>query len=131
MGKIATKIPKFNGMHKAIVDGSPAAPLAGQAFANGVPVVWTQALGGLTNWRLHAKTITAGGSLTAKYLRAGYNDAYLDAGNPTNVTLVAGTGNKMDVTQHFGEYAIEFTFTPSGDGTWDYCDFCGVAPAIQ
>lgn len=130
MGKIATKIPRWNGMHTACVPTNSPAPLAGQAFTNGVAVVWQRPLGGLTNWRLHIKTLTGGGMLSARYLRAGYNDAYLEAGNPGNVTVTAGTATKMDVTQHFGEYAVEFTFTPSGDGTFAYVDICGVAPAL-
>lgn len=131
MGKIATKIPKWNGMHTAVMDGSPSAALAGQAFTNAVPVVWIQPLGGVTNWRLHIKTATAGGTLSARYLRAGYDNQYLEAGNPSNVTVTGGTATKMDVTQHFGEYAVEFTFTPGGDGTFTYVDICAVAPAKQ
>ena len=130
MGKVATKMPTYNGMHTACTLPGTPEPLAGQAFTNAVPVVWVRPLGGLTNWRLHIKTATGGGTLTAKYLRAGYNDLYLEAGNPSNVTVVAGTANKMDVTQHFGEYAVEFTFTPSANGTFTYVDICGVAPAI-
>ena len=96
--------------------------------------MWRHVLGGLQCWRLHILTATAGGTLTARYIRAGYDGTatgeYLTAGNPTNVTVVAGTANVMPVTQHFGEHAIEFTFTPGGDGTFTYVEITGVAPAL-
>src|SRR5690606_31249569 len=115
--QVPKKMPHWNGMHSpcfgSTVDSAPAVPLAGQAFSDGVAVVWRHVLGGLTNWRLHIKTASAGGTLAARYIRAGYDGSasgeYLEAGNPTNVTVVAGTANVMPVTQHFGEHAIEFT----------------------
>lgn len=143
MGKIETKIPKWNGMATACTHNVPpdpdAATIAGTAVVNAEPLSWYRPLGGVTRWRLHFET-DADGTLSAQYIAAGYSglDAngdvdtaeLLGAGNPTNVTVTGGTDTLMEEDAHYGEYAIMFTFTPGEDGTITRCDISGVAPAI-
>ncbi len=142
--KITTKIPKWNGMHTACVLNIPpntkdAGTVAGTAVVNGEAISWYHPLGGVLRWRLHFEG-DADGTLSAQYIAAGYSglDAngdvdtaeLLGAGNPTNVTVTGGTDTLMEEAEHYGEYAILFTFTPSENGTITRCDISGVAPAI-
>jgi len=95
----------------------------GAAFSNGVAITWTVPCAGVRTIRMRMLTTTSGGTLSAEFLR-GLEDAataYAE-NNPGDVAIVAGTENKMDVATHYGEPAIKFTFTPSGDGTLDYAD---------
>lgn len=101
----------------------------GAAFANGVAVTQDVPCAGAERIRIRIKTATGGGTLAAAWLRPDGNTPYT-ANNPANVTVVAGTENKMDIDPHFGEALLRLTFTPGGDGTFTYVDVSQVAPGI-
>lgn len=95
----------------------------GASFTNGSAINWVVPCAGVRSIRMRIKTTTAGGALSAAFLR-GLEDsstAY-EENNPSDVSVTAGTETKMDVATHYGEPAIKFTFTPGGNGTLDYAD---------
>lgn len=142
--KIPTKDPRWNGMHAACLANIPPNPvgtstIAGTAVENEQVVSWYHVLGNVSCWRLHFES-SADGTLSAQYIAAGYSglDAsgavdtaeLLGAGNPTNVTVTGGTDTLMEEDQHFGEYAVLFTFTAGEAGTISRCDISGINPAL-
>ena len=118
------RYPDAAGIHRHL----GGALEVGDAVANGVPSEATVQLGGLESFRIYFKS-TAAGSLAVLYLQAGSKTATLTAGNPTPVAVTANVEAKLDVAQHFGEWAAIVRFTPTGDGVVSTAEICGVAPA--
>ena len=111
-------ITPLRGAEKVCPDGT-------QVVA-GTPLQIVEALAGCSRWRLRIKTNGAG-TLSAAYRRPGTIPVNYEDNNPADVAVLANDEISMDVDFHWGEEAVEITFTATaGTVTIGYMDLMRV-----
>lgn len=70
---------------------------------------------------IRGKTTTSNATLVFAFCRPGLETTYT-TGNPSNVTLTAGTENDSGEITVGGQSRLKITLTPAGNGTLDYLD---------
>lgn len=105
--------------------GGRDGPLAaGTAFTTSAIVV-VLSVAGMRFLTIRGKVETSNVTLSFAFLRPDKATAYA-AGNPSNVTLTAGTENATSEITLNGQSFLQVTFTGAGSGTIDYIDAMGL-----
>lgn len=103
--------------HRLVADGT--------AMANGVAQTFVVPVHGLRYVTIRGKTATSNATLAFAFLRPDGQTAYA-TGNPSNVTLTAGTENDSGEITCGGQNRLKVTLTPAGDGTITFLDCYGL-----